>query len=84
MGVAATVKSYVDVNANDYEGVMNALANVGPLAVNVDASQWHLYENGVFDGCSMTQNVCFCFCFCFIFIHLLKKYSSFNNNNNTD
>ncbi|CAE7479655.1 unnamed protein product [Symbiodinium microadriaticum] len=31
--------------------VMNAVATVGPVAVNVDASTWHMYESGVFSGC---------------------------------
>ena len=31
--------------------VMAALAFVGPLAINIDASQWKDYESGVFDGC---------------------------------
>ena len=30
---------------------MIALATVGPLAINVDASSWHLYESGVYDSC---------------------------------
>jgi hypothetical protein len=31
---------------------MDALVNKGPLAINVDASEWHLYSGGVFDGCN--------------------------------
>ena len=33
------------------------VANVGPLAVNVDASPWHSYTGGVFDGCDFNQNM---------------------------
>eukprot|EP00009_Paramoeba_aestuarina_P005714 CAMPEP_0201521620 /NCGR_PEP_ID=MMETSP0161_2-20130828/15226_1 /ASSEMBLY_ACC=CAM_ASM_000251 /TAXON_ID=180227 /ORGANISM="Neoparamoeba aestuarina, Strain SoJaBio B1-5/56/2" /LENGTH=371 /DNA_ID=CAMNT_0047920283 /DNA_START=32 /DNA_END=1147 /DNA_ORIENTATION=+ len=56
MGTAATVKGYVDLESNNYNAVMSTLANIGPLAVNVDASQWHLYESGVFP-CDMTTNI---------------------------
>ena len=31
---------------------MNAVASVGPIAVSVDASNWHSYESGVFAGCN--------------------------------
>lgn len=30
---------------------MYHLANVGPLAVNVDASEWFEYEEGIYNGC---------------------------------
>ena len=36
---------------NDYATIMNHLANVGPLAVAVDASAWGSYSGGVFSGC---------------------------------
>merc|ERR1711979_46191 len=36
---------------------MEALANVGPLAVNVEADTWHDYEGGVFDGCTNRSNI---------------------------
>jgi len=36
---------------NDYAALMDAIANVGPVAINVDASEWHSYEGGVFSGC---------------------------------
>jgi cathepsin L len=32
--------------------LMSLLANVGPMAVALDASTWHSYAGGVFDGCS--------------------------------
>lgn len=41
---------------NDYDEVMNAVAHVGPMAVNIDASEWHSYESGVFSGCAQ-ENV---------------------------
>ena len=47
----ATIDGYVKLNNNDYEAVMNAVAQVGPLAINVDASTWSSYESGVYNGC---------------------------------
>jgi len=40
---------------NQYLPVLVHLANVGPLAINVDASSWSAYESGVFDGCNQTN-----------------------------
>lgn len=31
---------------------MNAVAQLGPVAVVVDASDWSTYSEGVFDGCN--------------------------------
>jgi len=36
---------------NQYEPLMRALAEKGPVAVSADASMWHSYTKGVFDGC---------------------------------
>jgi len=46
------ISGYQKLPANDYNAVMQALVHVGPLAINVDASTWHDYESGVFDGCA--------------------------------
>jgi cathepsin L len=51
----ATISDYVKLPNNDYDSVMNAIATVGPLAINVDASTWHAYESGIFDGCNDAQ-----------------------------
>ena len=40
------------LSENNASAVMTALAAVGPLAINIDASAWSAYESGVFDGCS--------------------------------
>lgn len=48
----ATIDGYVKLANNDYNSVMNALATIGPLAINVDASTWHAYEGGIFNGCN--------------------------------
>lgn len=33
---------------------MNAVATIGPIAISVDASEWHSYNGGVFNGCNQT------------------------------
>ena len=48
----ATINGYVKLPNNDYNSVMNAIAQVGPLAINVDASTWHAYQGGIFNGCN--------------------------------
>jgi len=52
----AVLKSYVKLPANEYQPVMDALANIGPLAINIDASAWRYYETGVFSGCNTTDS----------------------------
>ena len=34
------------VAANNYTEIMNAVATLGPIAVNVDATKWSAYETG--------------------------------------
>ena len=46
----AKVNGHVSVTSNSYNAVIDAVANIGPLAVSVDAGAWHDYESGVFDG----------------------------------
>ncbi|GMH53585.1 hypothetical protein TrST_g6847 [Triparma strigata] len=46
--VKAGITGYVKLEPNNAQDVMTALAEIGPLAVNVDASNWHNYESGVF------------------------------------
>jgi len=43
--------------ANDYDSLLNAVATVGPVAVAVDASTWHNYESGIFNGCDYNANI---------------------------
>jgi cathepsin L len=52
----AVLKSYVKLPSNQYEPVMDTLANIGPLAINVDAGAWHFYSSGVFTGCNKTES----------------------------
>lgn len=30
---------------------------MGPLSIAVDASKWHSYTGGVFNGCSFEENI---------------------------
>jgi len=53
----ATVRGYETLPRNNYEAVMNHVANVGPLSVAVDASSWSFYGGGVFDGCDYDRNI---------------------------
>jgi cathepsin L len=50
----AKINGYVKLPNNDYNAVMNAVATIGPLAINVDASTWHAYESGIYNGCNQT------------------------------
>ncbi len=50
------VSGYKKLPTNSYEAIMDAIQNVGPLAISVDAS-WHDYESGVFDSCNQTSPV---------------------------
>lgn len=47
-----TVGGLTMLQGNNYTEMMNAVAQVGPISIGVDASDWHSYESGVFDGCN--------------------------------
>jgi cathepsin L len=49
------IDGYIQLAANNYEELMNAVAREGPIAVSVDASTWHSYDSGIFDGCDQAQ-----------------------------
>lgn len=51
----ASIDGYIKLANNDYLSVMNAIATIGPLAINVDASTWHAYEGGIFNGCNQVN-----------------------------
>lgn len=55
ISLVAKVSNYKVLPSNELQPVMAALATVGPLAVNVDASAWSEYESGVFDSCNQTH-----------------------------
>jgi cathepsin L len=44
------IASYVALPTNNYTALMNAVANVGPIAISADAEPWQLYEGGVFSN----------------------------------
>jgi len=50
---SAMLSSYVALPTNDQNALLAAIATIGPIAISVDASSWHLYESGVFSGCNM-------------------------------
>jgi len=47
-----TADGYTLLPRNSYEDLLVAVATVGPVAINIDASTWHAYEGGVFNGCA--------------------------------
>lgn len=51
------VTGYTAVTPNNQQAVMEAIAFTGPLAVNVDASQWSDYGGGIYDGCNYANNI---------------------------
>jgi cathepsin L len=51
-GHVASWSGYTTLPSNDADSLMSALAAHGPIAVSVDASTWHLYESGVYNGCN--------------------------------
>lgn len=68
----ATIQGYTRLAENNYQALMNAVAQVrakhvtsffahlltppllqvGPVAIVVDASEWHSYAGGIFNGCN--------------------------------
>lgn len=46
-----TIQGYTLLTSNNYTELMNAVAQVGPVSIGVDASEWHNYDSGVFNGC---------------------------------
>lgn len=51
----ANITNYVKLPTNQYSPLMSAVANVGPIAISVDASAWGPYEEGIFNGCNQTN-----------------------------
>jgi len=48
----ARISGFVKIPSNSYASLIDTIANVGPLAVSVDAGAWQDYETGVFNGCN--------------------------------
>ena len=51
----ATISGYTKLEENNYEELMYAIATIGPIAVSVDASNWHSYSSGIFNGCNQSN-----------------------------
>eukprot|EP01038_Epipyxis_sp_PR26KG_P017333 gene17333-23928_t len=51
----ATINGFVALPTNNYTALLNAIAKLGPIAVSVDASNWHAYDSGVFSGCNQVN-----------------------------
>jgi len=55
-GRVAGIAGYVQLPANDATALLAAVLE-GPVAVSVAAGDWHLYEGGIFDGCSKSRPI---------------------------
>ena len=51
------IDHFVKLPENDQDTVMATVAGTGPLAVNVDATNWHFYNSGIFDGCAYNASI---------------------------
>jgi cathepsin L len=48
------LSNFVDLPGNQYDAVVQALAQKGPLSISVDASSWSDYETGIYNGCNQS------------------------------
>mmetsp|Transcript_18341 Transcript_18341/g.25371 ORF Transcript_18341/g.25371 Transcript_18341/m.25371 type:complete len:374 (-) Transcript_18341:140-1261(-) len=55
VGSVVSVTGYVPLPSNDQDSLVSAVAYQGPIAISVDASNWHLYESGIFDDCNQVN-----------------------------
>jgi cathepsin L len=51
----ASIDGYVRLPINDYNALLFAVANIGPIAVSVDASSWSKYTGGIFNDCDQVN-----------------------------
>jgi len=51
------IRGYVRLETNKLRPLMEALANVGPVSVSVDAGAWNLYGGGVYNDCKRNSIV---------------------------
>eukprot|EP00388_Colpodella_angusta_P040291 GDKK01049790.1.p1 GENE.GDKK01049790.1~~GDKK01049790.1.p1 ORF type:complete len:194 (-),score=8.80 GDKK01049790.1:158-739(-) len=53
----ANFSSFVIVKGNDQDALMTAVATEGPVTIGVAADNFDFYNDGIFDGCSYTENI---------------------------
>jgi len=46
----ANISGYEVLPTNNYTALMNAVANIGPIAISAAAEPWQLYSQGVYNG----------------------------------
>ncbi|CAE7556459.1 CP1 [Symbiodinium sp. KB8] len=51
------IDGHVNLPANNYTALAQAVALIGPVAVSVDASAWSTYGGGVYTGCDFAKNI---------------------------
>lgn len=51
----ATISGFAKLPENNYTALMDAVTTLGPIAISVDASTWHAYESGIYNGCNQEQ-----------------------------
>ena len=49
------IDGYIKLPSNNYAALMNAVATVGPVVVSVEATGFHSYGSGIFDGCNQVR-----------------------------
>ena len=56
---AVSLKGYVKLPENDYASLLNAIATIGPIAINVQANTWFSYSHGIFaaNSCTLDNTV---------------------------
>jgi len=54
---AIQIDGFHALPTNQLQPLLDAVANVGPVAMSVDASSWSFYSSGVFDGCDKDATV---------------------------
>jgi cathepsin L len=57
MGAPVNLTAYYSLPTNSEAALAEALVLRGPIAVSVDATNWHLYEAGIYDGCNYADNI---------------------------
>ena len=53
----AIIRGYEKLPTNDMAVIMNHIANVGPLVVSIDASNFVNYVSGIYDDCDFNENI---------------------------